>query len=97
MSVLTQLDDEISELRAQVRRLEAVEKYAQAAHWHTEANNEELAEHEDTRGKARIRELEAERDLYAEYDYEFLPPNVEHNRRTAASSPGVRVDGPVGG
>ena len=22
--------------------------------------------------------------------------NVEHNRRTAASSPGVRVDGPVG-
>ena len=23
-------------------------------------------------------------------------PNVEHNRRTAASSPGVRVDGPVG-
>lgn len=24
------------------------------------------------------------------------PHNVEHNRRTAASSPGVRVDGPVG-
>jgi len=23
-------------------------------------------------------------------------PNVEHNRRTAALSPGVRVDGPVG-
>lgn len=36
-----------------------------------------------------------------EYDGETgnwreLPPNVEHNRRTAASSPGVRVDGPVG-
>ena len=25
-----------------------------------------------------------------------LTPNVEHNRRTADSSPGVRVDGPVG-
>lgn len=26
----------------------------------------------------------------------LVPSNVEHNRRTAASSPGVRVDGPVG-
>lgn len=25
-----------------------------------------------------------------------VTPNVEHDRRTAASSPGVRVDGPVG-
>ena len=26
----------------------------------------------------------------------ILTPNVEHDRRTAALSPGVRVDGPVG-
>lgn len=29
-------------------------------------------------------------------DADDLPSNVEHNQRTAASSPGVRVDGPVG-
>lgn len=34
-------------------------------------------------------------DKFYGLDGKRLPANVEHNRRTAASSPGVRVDGSV--
>ena len=42
------------------------------------------------------KEYASEKDADISLNEYLEVPNVEHNRRTADSSPGVRVDGPVG-
>lgn len=63
----------------------------------TTKNCEECAHHRAVLGNELACALDQNYGWKRKCD-DFRPTghNVEHNRRTAASSPGVRVDGPVG-
>ena len=72
--------------------------------WNAAARTHQCTETQMSKAQAEAEWCKKNTDYLSTYCYGTaiirnctrMTPNVEHNRRTAALSPGVRVDGPVG-